>query len=162
MNYSELQNLIAKTVGLRLTVIGYACNMPMFNFENDDVSYALHAQCLTRITRNDDVLVTTHDYQSWDGEREENNDFLYNLKRFKPQIEGGVVVSVEVNSLFDVVIKLDNGVIIQVLIDNGYSHYDEESEQYRFFELTPDDEESDEDNLPPHYVVYGKHIEIHD
>ena len=159
MNSIELKNMIAKIVGLRLTVIGYACNMPMFNFENSDVGYALHAQCLTRIIKNDDILVTTHDYQSWDGEHEENNDFLFNLKKFKSQIEGGLVVSVEVNSLFDVVIILDNDVTIQVIIDNSYAHYDDELEQYRFFKVL-EKEDDDENNLSPHYVVYSKHIDI--
>ncbi|MDE7182446.1 MAG: hypothetical protein K2O41_05400 [Clostridia bacterium] len=159
MNSFELENLIRKIVGLRLTVIGYACNMPMFNFGNSDVSYSLHAQCLTRIIKNDDILVTTYDYQSWDGEHDEKNDFMYNLKKFKPEIEGGLVVSVEVNALFDATITLDNGVVIQIIIDNSYSHYDEAAEQYRFFECGSDDED-ESGILPPHYVVYSKRIEI--
>lgn len=124
--------------------------------------FAIHGQCLTRIIKNGDILVTTLDYQSWDGEHEENNDEYYNLRKYKTEIEGGKVLSVEVDRLFDVIITLDNGVIIQLLIQNSYSHYDEESEQYRFFEVSPDDTEENRENLPPHYVVYSKHIEIHD
>lgn len=156
MNFIELEKLIKKIVGLKLDTIGYACEMLMFNFEQ----YALHVQCLTRIIKDDDILLTTLDYQSWDGEYEENNDEYYNLAKYKMEIEGGKVLSVEVNSLCDIFIALDNGVTIQILIQNSYAHYDEENEQYRFFEAS-DDDETENEKLPPHYVVYSKHIEIH-
>lgn len=161
MNSIELAKLIKKIVSSRFTEVGWACNMLMFNFAGNDIEYAIHAQCFTRIIKNDDILVTTFDWQSWDGEHEENNDYLYNLKKFKPDIEGGIVLSVEVNSLFDVIITLDNGVTIQIFIDRSYPHYNEGWEQYRFFETSPDDKAKKQENLPPHYVVYSKHIEIH-
>lgn len=162
MNFCELEKLISKIIDLRFTEVGWACDMLTFNFGGKGVDYAIHAQGFTRIIKNDNILVTTLDWQSWDGESEENNDYLCNLKRFKPNIEGGVVLSVEVNSLFDLAIKMDNGVTIQVFVGNGYQRYDDEWEQYRFFEVSFNDEESEPKNLPPHYVVYGKHIEIHD
>ena len=161
MNFFELKNVISKIVGLRFTNVGGACNMLMFTFGSNDVEYAIHAQCFTRIIKNDDILVTTFDWQSWDGKNEENNDYLYNLKKFKPDIEGGIVVLVEVNTLFDVTITLDNGVTIQIFIDNSYQHYNDEWEQYRFFQCSPEDEADKSDNIPPHYVVYSKYIEIH-
>ena len=161
MNYCELKNLISKIVGFRFTDVGWACNMLMFNFGSNDVEYAIHAQCFTRIIKNDDILVTTLDWQSWDGEHEDNNDYLYNLKKFKHDIEGGIVLSVEVNALFDVTITLDNGVSIQIFVGNSYQHYDDEWEQYRFFEGSSDDEDDEQKNMPPHYVVYSKHIEVH-
>lgn len=65
--------------------------MLMFHFGN----YALHTQCLTRIVKNNDILVTTQDYQSWDGEESENNDEWHNLDKFEPVIVGGKVTSVE-------------------------------------------------------------------
>ncbi|MGM9681970.1 MAG: hypothetical protein ACI3XQ_00065 [Eubacteriales bacterium] len=160
MNACELKNLIAKIVGLRLNFIGCACEMLMFGFENNEMSYAIHGQCLTRIIKNGDILLTTLDYQSWDGEHEENNDEYYNLSKYKMEIEGGKVLSVDVDPLFDVIITLDNGVTIQLLIQNGYSHYDEEREQYRFFEISPDDTDVVREKLHHHYVVYSKYIEI--
>lgn len=160
MNSYELKNLITKIVGLRFTDVGWACNMLMFAFGDNGEEYAIHAQCFTRIIKNGDILVTTFDWQSWDGEHDKNNDFLYNLKKFKSDIEGGIVLSVEVNSLFDLIITLDNGVIIQIFIDNSYPHYVEELEQYRFFEGEHNKTEEQE-NFPPHYVVYSKHIEVH-
>ena len=57
-------------VGKRLDAINLACEMMMFSFEN----YEFHTQCLTRIICENDILVTTLDYQSWDGEVEDNND----------------------------------------------------------------------------------------
>lgn len=155
MTYIELGKLIKSIVGLKLNTIQYACEVLMFGFEQ----YALHAQCLTRIIKDDDILLTTFDYQSWDGEHEENNDEYYNLAKYKSEIEGGKVLSVGVNPLCDIIITLDNGVTIQIFIHNSYAHYNKENEQYRFFEVSND--ETENDKLPPHYVVYNKHIEIH-
>lgn len=150
MNSIELEKLIKNIVGMKLDAIRYACEMLMFDF----AQYTLHVQCLTRIIKNDNILVTTLDYQSWDGEHEENNDEYYNLAKYKTEIEGGKVLSVEVNPLNDICIALDNGVTIEILIQNSYAHYDDEWEQYRFFEFAKDRADF------PHYVVYSKHIEI--
>lgn len=156
MNYIEFGILIKKIVGLKLDAIRYACEMLMFDFEQ----YALHCQCFTRVIKNGDILLTTLDYQSWDGEHSENNDEYYNLDRFRTEIEGGRVLSVEVNQLNDLIITLDNNITIQILIQNSYAHYDEENEQYRFFEVFSADEAKERKNLLPHYVVCNKHIEI--
>ena len=73
---------------------------------------------------------------------------------------GGKVLSVKINPLFDLTIGLDNGVVIQCFVGNGYAHYGEEREQYRFFETDPDGETEEEEKLRKHYVVYSKHMEI--
>lgn len=156
MNSIDLKNILDNIVGLRLTDIKRACEMLMFHFEN----YAIHAQCLARIIKNDDILVTTADYQSWDGKSNKNNDEYYNLDKYKSIIEGGTVVSVEVNTLCDLFIRLDNDITIQILIQNGYSHYDQEREQYRFFAMCEDEETEEQSQQRNHYVIYSKHIEI--
>ncbi len=155
MSFIKLEKLIKNIVGLKLNAIRCTCEMLMFDFGQ----YSLHAQCLTRIIKDDDILLTTFDYQSWDGKNEKNNDEYYNLTKYKSEIESGKVLAVEMNPLCDVIITLDNGVIIQIFIQNSYAHYDKESEQYRFFETA--DNETEDEKLPPHYVVYSKHIEIH-
>ena len=155
MTFVELNKSMQNIVGLKLNAIRYACEMLMFDFER----YTIHSQCLTRIIKDDDILLTTLDYQSWDGEHEENNDEYYNLAKYKSEIEGGKVLSVEVNPLCDVIIALDNEITIQILIQCSYAHYVEEIEQDRFFKVS--DDETENKKLPPHYVVYSKHIEIH-
>lgn len=155
MTFIELGKLIQNIVGLKLNEIRYVCEMLIFDFQQ----YALHTQCLTRIIKDDNILLTTLDYQSWDGEHEENNDEYYNLAKYKSEIEGRKVLSTEVTPLGDIIIILENDITIQILIQNSYAHYDEENEQYRFFEASTD--ETGDKNLPPHYVVYSKHIEIH-
>lgn len=154
MNYCELKTVITKIIGLNLTHISFACEMMSLGFEQ----YTIHAQCLTRIVKNNDILVTTLDYQSWDGEHEENNDEWYNCDKYRTEIEGGKVLSVEVNPLYDLTITLDNDITIQILIQNSYAHYDEEFEQYRFFEFV-DRMAEPQKELPKHYVVYSKHID---
>ena len=49
-------------------------------------------------------------------------------------------------------IELDNGVVIEVFVSNGYCHFGEESEQWRFFEKGKTD--------LPDMVVYGKSVEM--
>lgn len=125
-----------------------ACEMMMFSFGE----YALQAQCLARIICKNDVLVTTSDYQSWDGEVEENNDEWYFVEQNRDRIVGGMVTSVNVNVLHDVVIILDNGIRIELFIKNGYHHFDDESEQWVFFKH--------HDHSYPFITVYSKTVDI--
>lgn len=122
--------------------------MMTFDFEG----YALHAQCLTRIIKDQEILVTTWDYQSWDGECDKNNDEWYFVEKYRERILRGTVCSVEVSRFNDVRIELDNGIRIELFISNGFCHFGEETEQWRFFRLG--------DSSSPHLVVYGKSVEM--
>lgn len=156
MNYLDLKKSISKILGLRLTNIKCALEMLMFSFED----YVIHVQCLTRIVKKNDILVTTIDYQSWDGENPENNDERYNLEKYKPIILGGKVTSIKLNDLFDLEIALDNDIMIQIFIENSYAHYDEEREQYRFFKTESENETEEQEKNRKHYVIYSKHVEV--
>ena len=145
---NDLWNRLDVLRGRRLSKLNLACEMMMFEFEG----YALHTQSLTRIIKDNDILVTTGDYQNWDGECEENNDEWYFVGKYRDAILDGRVCSVEVNRVNDLRIELDNGILIEVLISNGYSHFDEEKEQWRFFETGKGDLRD--------LVVYGKSVEM--
>ena len=145
---ADLQSRVDVIRGKRLEELGLACEMMTFGFEE----YALHAQGLTRIIKGNDILATTGDYQSWDGECSRNNDEWYFVEKYREEIVGGKVLSVEVNRIHDVRIELDNGVVIEVFVSNGYCHFGEESEQWRFFEKGKTD--------LPDMVVYGKSVEM--
>lgn len=155
MTFLELQEQLSNIMGLRLTDVYPACEMLMFSFDN----YALHSECLTRIIKDNDILLTTLDYQSWDGEISENNDEWHNLEKYKETIVGGRVVKIELSSLRDLTIVLDNNITIQLFISNGYPHYYEDTEQYRFFECSENEWEEQNPSIN-HYVVYSKSIEI--
>ena len=144
----QLMEHLQAIVGKRLDTINLACEMMMFSFGK----YELHAQCLTRIICENDMLVTTLDYQSWDGQAEENNDEWYFVAQNRAKIVGGAVASVNVNALHDVVIVLDNGIRIELLITNGYHHFDDEHEQWVFFKS--------HDHSHPFITVYSKTVEI--
>ena len=149
MDYREtLQNHFNIIVGKQLTEVHLACEMMMFSFEE----YALHTQCLTRIIYENDILVTTLDYQQWDGETDTNNDEWYFVDLYKDKFIDGTVISATVSSLYDVTIVLNNGVVIELINKNGYHHYDEESEQWRFFKGG--------DHSYPHITVYSKTVDI--
>ncbi len=149
MNYKDtLFNHLQAIIGKQLTELHLACEMMMFSFGE----FALHTQCLTRIIHEEDVLVTTLDYQNWDGEDDKNNDEWYFIKQYKESIVGGIVTSINVSSLYDVIIVLDNGIKIELINKNGYHHFDDESEQWRFFKAG--------DYSYPHITVYSKTVDI--
>ena len=149
MDYqAELNKHLQVIVGKQLDALNMACEMMMFRFEQ----YELHTQCLTRIICKNDVLVTTLDYQSWDGVTEEHNDEWYFVEQNRDKIVGGTVTSVNVNALYDVTIVLDNSISIEVLVKNGYHHYGDEHEQWVFFKH--------HDHSHPFITVYNKTVDI--
>lgn len=117
-------------------LVHFCCEVEILDFSFEDL--ALHAMGCSRVIKNNDILVTTIDYQSWDEIESTNNDEWFNMKRFNAEIVGGTVISVEINSLNDLHIELDNGVIIECLIANAYPHFEEELEQWVLFEPTED------------------------
>ena len=149
MDYqAKLNEHLQVIVGTQLVALNMACEMMMFSFEK----YELHTQCLTRIICDNDILVTTLDYQSWDGETEENNDEWYFVEQNRDKIVGGTVTSVKVNTLHDVTIVLDNGINIELFVKNGYHHYDDEQEQWVFFKH--------HNHSYPFITVYNKTVDI--
>ena len=141
------EQVVKSINGLKLNKISLACQMIILDFGR----VGSHCQCLTRIIKGTDILFTTQDYQSWDGKEDTNNDEWYFYQKYKPIIEGGVVEEININSINDLFIKLNNDVCIEVYVSNGYYHYEEEQEQWR---LLVAGEKS------YHMVVYNKHIEF--
>lgn len=127
MDRSVVSNFIQEIVGNKLLKLYNACEMMIFDFGD----YQLHTSCLTRVSKENDILVTTLDYQNWDGETDTNNDEWFFVKKFQHEIVGGTVLSVELSSMKDLKIMLDNDITIELYISNGYNHYDDEVEQWR-------------------------------
>ena len=149
MNYQDkLNEHLQAIVGKQLDALNMACEMMMFSFEK----YKIHAQCLTRIICENDILVTTSDYQSWDGETEENNDEWYFVEQNRTKIVGGTVTSVSVNALHDVAIILSNGIKIELFIKNGHNYFEDEQEQWVFFKH--------HDHSYPFITVYNKTVDV--
>ena len=149
MSYqATLNKYLQVIVGKKLEKLNLACEMMMFSF----AEFELHSQCLTRIICENDILVTTFDYQSWDGDVEENNDEWYFVEQNRAKIVGGTVISVNVNALHDVTICLDNSISIELFVKNGYHHFDNEQEQWVFFKRN--------DHSYPFITVYNKSVDI--
>ena len=149
MDYqAKLNEYLQAIVGKQLDALNMVCEMMMFSFGK----YELHAQCLTRISCKNDVLVTTSDYQSWDGETEEKNDEWYFVEQHRDKILDGTVTSVNVNALHDVTIVLDNSISIELFVKNGYHHFDDEQEQWVFFKH--------HDHSYPFITVCNKTVDI--
>ena len=145
---TKLNEHLQIIVGKRLDGLRLIFEMMDFSFGD----YALHALCHTRIISDNDILVTTLDYQSWDRQEDKNNDEWYFVEQYRDKIEGGIVTSVNVNSFHDVVIILDNGIRIEMYIKNGYHHFDDECEQWVFFKV--------DDHSFPFVTVYNKTVDI--
>ena len=110
------------------------CQADILEFVFSDTDLVLHAMGLTRVIKNGDILITSFDYQSWDGENSENNDMYLNVEKYKDDITGGTVVSVSVSNVNDFKIEFDNGAVIECLVANAYPHYENETEQWVLFE----------------------------
>ena len=144
----KLQKYINNIIGLKLEEINLACEMIMLNFGN----YKIHIQSFTRVIKNNDILLTTLDYQSWDKKEDKNNDEWYFLEKYKKEILNGIVIDVSLTKTNDLTIVFDNGITIETYISNGYSHYEEEQEQWRLILKLDNDKSHD-------IVIYNKHIE---
>lgn len=145
----EVQAFANQLIGAKLLSLSCACELLCFGFSNN---MALHASHLCRIISDGDILVTTLDYHSWDELDSKHNDEWENVNRFKDKILGGSVLSAAVNEINDLKIVLDNGIVVECLIANAYSHYTEEQEQWFLFEHT-------EDNTGRFLTAYSKHLE---
>ncbi len=129
----KIDSFIQLLVGRKLEYVCCECEILDCGFSGDLI---LHAMGCTRVIKDDDILITTTDYQNWDGKESTNNDEWYNVDKFKDKIVGGRVLSVNKNKLNDLFVELDNGVRIECLVANAYPHFDGDSEQWVLFEHT--------------------------
>lgn len=145
----KLHNYLDKLVGIKLKDIKLACQMIILNFGN----IGIHCQQFTRVSKNDDILFTTLDYQSWDEKVDTNNDEKYFFDKYRNEIIGGAVVRIIYNKFNDLTIIFDNGVVIETFVSNGYNHFVDEIEQWRLLINTSDDDSK-------HIVIYNKKVEM--
>ena len=131
----EMSDFVSLLVGKKLDFLGCEADLLEFVFEEDLV---LHAAGFSRVAADDEILITTADYQSWDGIDSTHNDEWFNMAAHRERIVGGRVVSAAVNALGDLNIALDNGVTVECRIANAAPHYGEEAEQWVLFEHTAD------------------------
>ena len=146
----EAVRFVNLLVGKKL--LHLCCEVEILDF--DFAPLALHAMGCSRVIKDNDILVTTLDYQSWDQSESTHNDEWFNVERFRSEITGGTVLSVELSPCHDLRITLDNDVIIECLIANAYPHYDGELEQWVLFELT-------NDHSGAFLTVYNKRVSFH-
>ena len=122
-----INDFINLWVGKRLEGLNCICEMLDFCFSDNLV---LHGLGLTRIFLNDDLIITTMDYNSWDQEESKHNDEWFNTDKFRNQIIGGKVTSISINKSNDLFVEMDNGVRIECYISNAYPHYEERSSSF--------------------------------
>ncbi len=131
----DIIDFVSLLVGKNLEYLGCEADLLEFVFEEDLV---LHAAGFSRVVADDEILITTPDYQSWDGIDSMHNDENFNMTTHRERIVGGRVLSAAVNALGDLTITLDNGVTVECRIANAAPHYGEDAEQWVLFEHTAD------------------------
>lgn len=144
----EIIGFINLWVGKRLESINNICEMLDIGFSDNLI---LHGMGLTRIFINDDLLITTIDYNSWDESESKNNDEWFNTDKYKDQIIGGIVTNITISKSNDLFLELDNGGRIECYIANAYPHYAEECEQWVLFEYN-------KSHSGRHLTAYNKRI----
>lgn len=145
----KLHNYLDQLVGIKLKDIKLACQMIILDFGN----IGIHCQQFTRVSKNDDILFTTLDYQSWDEKVDTNNDEKYFFDKYRNEIIGGGVERIIYNKFNDLTIIFDNGVVIEIFVSNGYNHFVDEIEHWRLLIDTSDDDSK-------HIVIYNKKVEM--
>ncbi len=95
--------------------------------------YEIHVSCFARILHNGEVLLTTQDYQSWDGKDHKHNDMYLNIAKHGATLIGQTVRSVEVSSVNDLFLVLDNGARIEIFSSDGNRRLSEEGEKWFFY-----------------------------
>lgn len=130
----EVKEFVNSLIGRKLVSICCEAEILDFNFG----PLVLHGMGCTRVIKNDDILITTLDYQFWDGVDSAHNDEWFHVERLRGEIIGGAVTSVEISPWHDLRVYLDNGVTIECLIANAYPHYAEALEQWVLFEAGKD------------------------
>ena len=129
MNIEKIKDYLKELDGRKLDNLNLACEMIMLCF--GDIS--IHSQCFTRIICGGKILLTTSDYQNWDGENEKHNDMWYNLAQYIDLIINNKVIKIELTDINDLFIWLENDVCIQMFISNSCPHYGDDREQWRIF-----------------------------
>lgn len=145
---SSLTSAAKALIGCKLQSIFCACEMLMFDFG----PIRLHAQGFTRLLRDGELLTTTLDFQSWDGEDEKHNDEWSVVDSIRDDIMQCEVLDVLLSSCNDLLLYLSNGFQIECLIANGAPQYEDEQEQYRLL--------CEGNNHCTHIIVKNKVIEM--
>ena len=147
---NDIKSFLYQLNGRRLVSFGCEADILEFVFEGDLI---LHAMGFSRVISGNDILVTTHDYQSWDELDSKHNDEWVNAAAFREKIVGGLVLSALINEVHDLKITLDNGIVIECMVANSYPHYSDEKEQWLLFEHT-------NDHSGKFLTAYNKQIEL--
>ena len=147
---NDFQAFLYQLNGRRLVSFGCEADILEFIFEGN---FVLHAMGFSRVIIGNDILVTTHDYQSWDELDSTHNDEWVNAAAFREKIVGGLVLSVLINEVHDLKITLDNGIVVECMVANSYPHHSDEKEQWLLFEHT-------RDHSGKFLTAYNKTIEL--
>ena len=147
---NDFQSFLYQLNGRRLVSFRCEADILEFIFEGN---FVLHAMGFSRVINGNDILVTTHDYQSWDELDSTHNDEWVNAAAFREKIVGGLVLSVLINEVHDLKITLDNGIVVECMVANSYPHHSDEKEQWLLFEHT-------RDHSGKFLTAYNKTIEL--
>lgn len=120
---------VYELVGQTLRDLGAHHQILIFRFGE----YEIHADCFTRIVRDGKILLTSLDYQSWDGTDYTHNDMYSNIAAHGGDLIGQTVQSVEISPVHDLLITLSKDARIEILCSAGSRRFSDEAEQWFFY-----------------------------
>ncbi len=94
---------------------------------------SLHCQTQVRFRTRSKLLFTRDDiYVTEDfDDIDSRNNYQINSQKYLPRVIGQRIVSVRVNEIGDITLKLENGVMVEVLIKASKDHFYDYFETYR-------------------------------
>lgn len=128
-NTSNELKCVYDLVGQRLSDLGAHYEILILRFGE----YELHVSCFARIIHNEEILLTTRDYQSWDESNHKHNDMYINIAKHGEALVGQRVTAVEISPVNDLFVTLDNDARIEIFSSNGNLQFTAEKEQWFFY-----------------------------
>lgn len=145
-------SLINNIIGLKLNKFFKQLDFFVLSF-GTNANYALHTYSFLRVRQGQEIIMSsTDEYLFPDNTRMPNEiydkDEMHKksllqktLRNVKNKLRNAVIETVEVSDVADILIKFNNGVIIETFTDCLW----QENEYYRFFNHL--------DRSSPHYIV---------
>ena len=120
---------VYELVGQSLTDIGVHHEILILRFGE----YEIHVTCFARILHNNEILLSTQDYHSWDGKECRRNDMYRNIAIHGASLIGQTVRSIDVSPVNDLFVVMGNGARIELYNSNGNLCLTEYAEQWFFY-----------------------------
>lgn len=125
MTYKEITETLKQILGKKLVKITSACDMLMLTFEDCG---ALHIQCICRIRKDEEIVITNEDYHL-----DSEEAYFEKLNKSADLFCGQTALEIALLPLMNLTIRLSDGIEVEVINDVAESD-GHEYELWRFID----------------------------